>query len=205
MNNNNCSEAERLIVDFLNQHPSPTTQDWKQLLERFPQHANAIADAAMVRTAGDAADALDGSYELDTELANRTVSKALNKVHQRTSRTLELVKGKVDSIQRPATRRQTAIDVGIGPNPTLINGILSGRITGPPKVLEALAAMFDVPRQALVEFLRRCFEESTVPAYKGGDNKPQVYSEPASWEEAVRGLRLSEEETIRLLRMGEED
>lgn len=199
------SETEYIITDFLNKHSNPTTQDWKQLIERFPQHTIAIADAAIVRSAGDAADASDEPYELDVELANRTVSKALSKVHQTHSSNLELAKEKVASIQKPATRRQTAIEVGIGSYPTLINGILSGRIKGPSKVLDALAVLLDVSRVALTELFRRCFEDSTVPAFKGGDSKPKVAVKPVSWKEAVRSLELSEEETTRLLKLGEED
>ncbi|MBE2259287.1 MAG: hypothetical protein IAE88_10550 [Rhodobacteraceae bacterium] len=205
MTNTNHGEAERLIIDFLNQHANPTTKNWKMLLERFPQHATAIADAAIVRAAGDAMDESAEPYELDTELANRTVSKALSKIHQTPSWNLEAAKRKASSIQKPADRRQTASDVGIGPYPTLLNGILSGRTKAPSKVLGALAALFEVPRLALVEVLRRCFEDSVVPAFKGGDNKPQVAAEPVSWEHAVRSLELSEEETTRLLQLAEED
>ncbi len=198
-------EVEHLITNFLNKQPNPKTPDWKQLIELFPQHAIAIADAAIVRAAGDAADGSDEPYELDVELANRTLSKALSKVHQAHSSNLELAKKKVACIQKPATRRQMAIEVGIGPYPSLINGILSGRIKGPSKVLEALAARLDVPRVSLIEFFRQCFEGSAVPAFKGGDSKPKVAIKPVPWKEAVRGLELSEEETIRLIKLGEEE
>lgn len=205
MTNKNCSEAEQLIVEFLNQHPSPTTQDWKKFIERFPQHAIVIADAAMVRAVGDAADAAAEPYELDIELANRTASKALNKIHQTTNLNLAKAKHVVDSIKKPAVRRQTAIAVGIGSHLTLLNGVLSGRTRAPSRVLDALAAMFDVPKLALVELFRRQFEESVVPAFKGGRNKPKLAAEPVPWEEAVRGLKLPEEETTRLLNLEREN
>lgn len=205
MTNTNHAEAERLIVDFLNQHANPSTKDWKTLLERFPQHAAAITNAAIVRSVGDAADASAEQYELDTELANRTVSKALNKLRLMPSLNLEAAKKKVASIKKPAARKQTAIEVGIGPYPMLLNGVLSGRTKAPFKVLGALAAMFEVPRLALNEVFRQSFEESVVPAFKGGDSKPQVAAKPVSWEEAVRGLKLSDEETTRLLKLREED
>lgn len=201
----NRAEAERLIADFLNQHADPTTEEWKTLLERLPQHAAAIANAAIVRAAGDAADASAEPYELDTELANRTVSKALSKIHQTPSWNLELAKNKVASIQKPAARKQTAIEVGIGPYPMLLNGVLSGRTKAPSKVLGALATLFEVPRLALNEVFRRSFEESVVPAFKGGGSKPRVAAEQVSWEDAVRGLKLSNEETTRLLKLTEED
>lgn len=205
MINKEWSEAEQLIADFLNQLPSPTTQDWKQLIDQFPQHARTIADAAMVRAAGDAAEAAAESYELDEELANRTVSKALSKIHQTTNLNLAKAKNKIDSIQKPAERRQTAIAVGIGPYPALINGVLSGRTRAPSRVLDALADKFDVPRIALVELFRRKFEAYFVPAFKVSGSKPKLAAEPASWEEAVRGLNLPEEEMIRLLELGREN
>lgn len=204
MTNTIRSKAEHLIIDFLSKHPNPTTLDWKQFIERFPEHAGAIADAAIVRAAGDAAAAAAEPCELDAELANRTVSKVLSMVHQMSSHNLELAKEKVASIKKPAIRTQTAIDVGIGPYPMLLNGILSGRTKAPSKVLEALATLFDVPRLALLELFRRSFEESVVPAFKGGDSKPQVATEPVSWEVAVKGQKLSEKETRRLLKLGEE-
>lgn len=204
MSKRHRSEAEQVIIDFLNQHPSPSTQDWKQLIERFPQHACAIADAAMVRAAGDAADASNEPYELDEEVANRTISKALSKIHQ-TSPNLANAKNKVDAIDKPAERRETAIAVGIGPHISLLNGILSGRTRAPSKVLDALAAKLEVSRLALLEVFRRNFQQTVVPAFKGSGTKPKLAAAPVSWEEAVRGLNLPEEETTRLLELGRED
>ncbi len=205
MIHNKSSKAEELIVDFLNQHPTPTTEDWKRLIERFPQHAGAIADAAIVREAGDAADVAAEPYEFDEELATRTVSKALNKIHQTTNLNLTKAKNKVDAIRKPAQRKQAAIAVGIGPYPTLLNGILSGRTKAPSRVLDALATIFDVPRLALVELFRQQFDESAVPAFKGRGSKPKLASEPVSWEDAIRGLDLPEKETTRLLELRRED
>lgn|SRR5574337_331052 len=205
MIHNKSSKAEELIVNFLNQHPSPTTEDWKRLIERFPEHAGAIADAAIVRTAGDAADAAAEQYEVDEELASRTASKALNKIHQTASLNLTKAKNKVDAIRKPAQRKQAAIAVGIGPYPALLNGILSGRTVAPSRVLDALATMFEVPRLAVVELLRRQLEESPVPSFKGRDSKPKLASEPVFWEDAVRGLHLPEKETTRLLQLRRED
>lgn len=199
------SEAEQVIVDFLNVHPRPTTQDWKQLIERFPQYACAIADAAIVRAAGDAADASAEPYELDEELANRTVSKALNKVHLTTSCNLARAKSKIETIKKPAERRKVAIAVGIGSHTSLLNGVLSGRTIAPSRVLEALATMLEVPRLALLELFRREFEASVVPSFKGGVDKPKIPTAPVPWDEAVRGLNLADEETTRLLKLGRED
>lgn len=205
MTNEKWSVTEHIIVDFLNQHPSPTSDDWKQLTDRFPMHANAIADAAMVHSAGDAADAYGEIFEVDDELANRTISNALNKIHQTASANLDKARSKVESIKKPADRKQTAILVGIGPYPSLLNGILSGRTRVPSKVLDALADMVKVPRLALVELFRRNFEGHPIPSFKGGGRKPEISTRPATWKEAVNGLNLSKEETTRLLELERED
>jgi hypothetical protein len=201
----NRDQAERLIVEFLNEHDKPTMADWKRLADQHPEHAAAFVDAALVRAAGDAADASDEEYNLDPKLATQTVSKALSKAHQTPSVNLEVAAAKVAGIQGPIARKETAISVGIGPYPPLLNGVLAGRTRAPRKVLEALAALLAVPAMALRELFARTFAASAVPAHKAGDSKPMVSTEPATWEVAVRGLSLPPEETARLLKLGDED
>lgn len=194
----NKDKTEHLIAQFLTERDHPTTEDWKALVDQYPQHASAIADAAMVRAAGDAADAADDPFVFDVELANRTVSKALNRVHQMPSRNLEIAQHQMNSLKGVA-RKEAAEKLGIGPYPALLNGVLSGRTQAPVKLLQELAAFFDVQMTALAELFRRNFAATPVPAFKAGNSKPQVAAEPASWEDAVRALKLSSEETSRLL------
>jgi len=205
MNATNRDQAERLIVEFLDEHDKPTAEDWKRLTEQYPQHAAAFVDAALVRAVGDAADASAEEYTFDEALANKTVSRALSKAHQLPSANLEAATKKVATIQGPSARRETAIAVGIGPYPALLNGVLAGRTRAPRKVLDGLEQLLDVPAMALHELFARLFAASTVPAFKSGDAKPLVAAEPATWAEAVRGLGLSAEETQRLLKLAEED
>lgn len=205
MNATNRDQAERLIVEFLNEHDKPTVADWKRLASQHPQHASAFVDAALVRAAGDAADASDEEYKLDPKLATQTVSKALSKAQQSPSVNLEAAATKVAAIQGPVARKEAAVSVGIGPYPPLLNGVLAGRTRAPRKVLEALAELLAVPAIALREFFARTFAASAVPAHKAGNSKPMVSIEPATWEAAVRGLSLPTEETARLLKLGDED
>ena len=205
MNASNRDQAERLIVAFLNEHDKPTVADWKRLINQHPEHASAFVDAALVRAAGDAADASDQEYELNPKVATQTVSKALSKAHQMPSVNLEGAAAKVAAIQGPVARKETAVAVGIGPYPPLLNGVLAGRTRAPRKVLEALAELLSVPAMALREFFARTFAASAVPAHKAGYSKPIVSTEPATWEAAVRGLSLPPEETARLLKLGDED
>jgi hypothetical protein len=41
-------KIDRLIEEFLIENPEPKTGDWKRLIEQYPQHASAIADAALI-------------------------------------------------------------------------------------------------------------------------------------------------------------
>ena len=78
----NRTEAERLIVEFLDANDHPTAADWKSLADKHPEHASAFVDAALVRAVGDAADASAEPYEFDASLATQMVSKGLTKLHQ---------------------------------------------------------------------------------------------------------------------------
>lgn len=199
MSIDNRDQAEQLICEFLEVHDEPTSADWKRLADQHPEHASAFVDAALVRAAGDAADASEQAYTVDLALATKTVSRALNKAHQLPSINLEQATAKVAGIQGPAARREMANAVGIGPYPPLLNGVLAGRTAAPRKVLDALAVLMEVPASALREVFARAFLASAVPAFKAGTGKPHISGEPAKWEDAVRGLALSPEETTRLL------
>lgn len=205
MNATNRDQAELIIIEFLTEHDKPTTDDWKRLTDKYPEHAAALVDAALVRAAGDAADASAKEYKLDARLATQTVSRALSKAHQMPSANLEAAAAKVAAIQGPTARKEVAVAVGIGPYPPLLNGVLAGRTRAPRKVLDALEALWAVPATALRELFARTFIASVVPAHKAGDTKPQVSTEPATWESAVRGLGLPPAETARLLKFGDED
>lgn len=200
----NRTDAERLIVEFLDANDQPTSADWKALSDKHPEHASAFVDAALVRAVGDAADASAEPYEFDAGLATRMVSKGLSKLHQSTSAQLELAQQRVKAVKTPAQKRELATKVGIGEHVSLLAGVLVGRTLAPRKVLAAISSALDVPGIALREVFSRLFDGTPLPAYKGGEGKPVVAGTPATWEEAVRGLSLDPKETARLLSFSDE-
>lgn len=205
MNEMKQDQAERLVAEFLDVHDNPTVDDWRRLADQYPEHAAAFVDAALVRAAGDAADASNEEYKFNAQLASQTVSKALNKARQMASANLDAAAKKMATIQGPAARKKAAVAIGIGPYVPLLNGVLVGRTKAPRKVLDALASLLGVPGIALREHFARSFEASVVPMFKAGDGKPQLAAEPATWEQAVRGMDLSPNEADRLLKLADED
>jgi len=173
----NRTDAERLIVEFLDANDNPTSADWKALADKHPEYASAFVDAALVRAVGDAAEASTAPYEFDAVLANRMVSKGLSKLHQTGSAQLELAQQRVKAVKTPAQKRDLSTKV---------------------------SAALDVPGIALREAFARFFEGTPLPAHKGGDGKPVVAVTPSTWEDAVRGLRLDAKETARLLSFSDE-
>jgi len=50
-----------------------------------------------------------------------------------------------------------------------------------------------------MECFQRARATATVPSFKAEMEKPGLATQPTSWSEAVKSLRLSEQETQRLL------
>jgi hypothetical protein len=197
-------ELERLIEDFLLEHPNPVADDWRRLINRYPQHANQIADAALFRWGSDDVHGEEGDLSPTGQSAfDNTISKVLNAVHQTPSPLLTTASERVDSIRGPAVKK-LAIELGIGPYGSLLSGVIVGRTVAPRRVLNALANKLQVSAESLAELFRRSFAASTVPAFKATENKPQVATQPATWEEAVRALQLDPKETARLLEFSED-
>lgn len=204
MTNRNLDEAAGLVEDFLIEMPHPQTGDWKRLIDAHPQHAAAIADAALAH--GGANEAAEGSSQLpfNDALYNATISRALNLVHQIPSPFLEAAQRRVAEIQGPAAKK-VAVEIGIGPYASLLSGVLVGRTLAPSRVLAALGKRLDVPLAALSELFRRSFTMSEVPAFKSPDGQPRLMTQPSTWEQAVRAMNLPPEETERLLKLSDEE
>lgn len=198
----NKDESERLIENFLVNNPNPKSADWKRLIDASPKFAGEIADAALAHAGASSDGASDRPF--NESLYNSTVSVALNLVHTTPSPLLQEAEKKVLAIQGPEART-VAVDIGIGPYASLLSGILVGRTFAPRRVLSELSRRLEVPMAALAELFKRSFAASVVPAFKATDGQPQVATEPMSWEGAVKAMKLSAEETERLLKMGSED
>jgi hypothetical protein len=204
MNNPMSQEIDRLISAFLETHDQPTMGDWKDLADRHPQHAAAIADAAAIRAAGDAAEAGDEPYEFDPALATRTVSRALAMAYARNATLDEAQRKLAQALSGPAERRELAATVGLGVQLSLFNGVVSGRTRPARQVLRSLARYLQVAEAVLLEVFARAFAADPIPANKALRGKPVVNLQPVTWEQHVRSLGLGDQETAALLRLDNE-
>lgn len=203
MTNQYKNEVGHLIEDFLIDHPSPETSDWKALIDTHPEHARVIADAALDHQGSVNLENAAKDWPLNQSVFDNTISMVQNLVHQTPSPVLADAKRRVVAIQGP-TAKKVAIELGIGPYPSLLSGILVGRTLAPKLIIEALAARLEVPLSTLTELFRRTFFETEVPAFKSPDNQPQLATKPATWEQAVNSLELTPDEAARLLKMSNE-
>jgi len=203
MTNQYKNEVGHLIKDFLIDHSSPETGDWKALIDTHPEHALVIADAALDHQYSVNLENAAKDWPLNQGAFNNTISMVQNIVHQTPSPVLADAKRRVSAIQGP-TAKKVAIELGIGPYPSLLSGILVGRTFAPKSIVEALAARLEVPLSTLTELFRRTFFETEVPAFKSPDNQPQLATKPATWEQAVNSLELTPDEAARLLKMSDE-
>jgi hypothetical protein len=199
-----ANELDELLEEFLTANPVPSANDWKHLIDEHPKFAGAIADAALVRQGRINLDE-KGAIESDgSDLFNATISQVINLVYNIPSPLLEEAKSRVEAVKGPAVKR-VAQDIGLGPYPALLNGVLVGRTTAPKRILKALEAVLQVPVSALVALFGQTFLETEMPAYKASGVKPKVPLRPASWEDAVKSLNLPEGETTRLLKFAQAD
>lgn len=204
MNTPMSREVDHLIGEFLEIHEHPSLSDWKALADRHPRHAAAIADAAAIRAAGDAGEGQKEPYEFDPALATRTVSKALTMAYARNASLNEAQRKVAQALPGPAERRSLAMAVGLGERISLLNGVLSGRTRPARQVLRSLAQRLQVAEAALLEVFALAFAAERVPANKASQGKPVVQLQPVSWEQHVRSLGLSDEETAALLLLDDE-
>lgn len=204
MTNRNKDEADRLIEDFLIDNPNPMTSDWKRLIDAHPQHAGAIADAALAHGGPEEANEAGTQLQFNDLLFNATISRVLNLVHQTPSPLLDAAQKKVAEIQGPAAKK-VAVEIGIGPYASLLSGILVGRTLAPRRILAALGRRLDVPMAALAELFKRSFAMSEVPAFKSLDDQPRLMTQPSTWEHAVQAMNLPTKETQRLLQLTDDE
>jgi hypothetical protein len=111
---------------------------------------------------------------------------------------LESAKAIVGQYKGPAARR-LADDIGLGKRGPLLSGVLSGRTEAPRAVLRALSLKLKVSIPLLKQVFNDSFLATPVPAFKAEDGKPQVRLTKQSWEDAVKSLSLTDEDTSALL------
>lgn len=199
----NFADAQSVIAEFLLRVREPLTNDWDELLSQFPQFANEIVNTALILKAGCLS---EEDYETESpessELFTQTVSLAINLAYAQPSPQLKEVQEKIASCRGPAIR-SLCTDLAISHAP-LLNGVLAGTISPPSKLLRRLAERLESPVAALREIFSQSFAAREVPAYKSDGAKPSVSTQPTSWEDAVRSLKLPNHETKSLLSWNDE-
>ncbi len=202
MANNDYINFELMIEAFFADHSNPTKDNWKDLISAHPEHIDAIVDVAIAHGANKSTSDVPDEAYFDKAVFDQTISKALSLAHKSPLPALAEVEYKIQNIKGPEVKN-VAIAIGIGAYPSLLNGLLFGRTLVPRQLYEVLEQYFDAPIAALSEVFRRQFAISEAPAFKAIKAQPTVRTEPCSWEEAVRELKLSPAETDRLLKLGE--
>lgn len=196
----NHAPVSRIVAEFLASNSQPSTNDWSELIRQHPEYAGELADIAMLRAGAQAMEEPTPEMPLNQVAFDATVSQAINLVYQTPSAPLSDLEQRVESVRGPAVR-QLAQDVGLGPHVALVSGVLAGSIAAPRKLLERLAQRLDASALALAEVLRRSFMASAVPAHKAQAGKPEVSLTPTPWEDAVRAMNLSSDDTEQLLEL----
>ncbi|MFV1849125.1 MAG: hypothetical protein ACMZ66_00225 [Thalassospira sp.] len=192
----NPTQVEHIFRSFLDDHPDPSSEDWRALLQRYPEYTEDIVHRA-----------ISHGSRLESErrqIGARTLTFAQNLLQSQPSPVLEAVDAQLTAVKGPQVR-DIARQIGLGEHVNLLNGVLVGRTQAPVRVLSALETYFDAPAMVLRAVFEQRFAASVVPAFKATREQPQVTVEPTSWVDAVHSLELSTEETTRLLQMAEDD
>ncbi|MGZ8982329.1 MAG: hypothetical protein ACXW11_00065 [Methylotenera sp.] len=196
-------EANNLVENFLIDTPNPSSDDWKSLISAHPEYAKEIADAAIFQGSfGETNESVDIAF--DQGAYDATISRVLNLVYQTPSAVILKANQKLESIKGPQIKN-ISVEIGIGSNPSLLNGILGGRIIAPNNLLASISDYLKLPIAILMQVIQAKFEQSAVPSFKSVERKPELRTKPKDWEEAVRDLKLSAAETARLLKFADED
>ena len=85
----------------------------------------------------------------------------------------------------------------------LINEVLGGIVQAPGLLIGKIAEYLKVQKAALSQAMTTNFKEMPRPSYKAPNGQPRVLTEPVSWEEAVKSLKLPHDEEAKLLAIGD--
>lgn len=203
MTNTIKAEAKNIVENLLMDYPHPNSKDWSILIDAHPEFAQEIADAAIFYSSFDDANS-DQNTVFDQAAYDATISRVINHVYQTPSPSITEANQKIEVIKGPQIK-SISVEIGIGPYPALLNGILAGRILAPRSVLNSLSNFLKVPILTLQQVFQLKFEQSVVPSFKSTDSKPVVKTNSKNWEEAVLSLELSADETARLLKLSDQD
>ncbi|WP_139213400.1 hypothetical protein [Pseudomonas sp. ok266] len=95
--------------------------------------------------------------------------------------------------------------IGIGNVRALVNQVLGGIARAPQSLLARMAKELKLSTEAMEAAMALNFEQAPQRSYKAPNGSPRELTEPVSWAEAVKALRLSEAEEGRLLAFEDQD
>jgi hypothetical protein len=195
---NLAARARDVIDAFLAMTPTPTTEQWKQLIQEHKEFAGEIADAAIFSAGATHLTEFDEEAPLNVEAYNATVSDAINLVHKTPSPTEAHIERQVEEVRGRAIR-SLAADCGLAAAPALLSSVLAGSVVAPRQLVRFLSQRFGASGPAILGYLQSSFFRQCVPSYKAENGKPEVAIHQMPWADAVRASQLSAEETQKLL------
>lgn len=98
---------------------------------------------------------------------------------------------------------ELANHLGLPGKRRLVNEVLVGIVRAPGVLMRNVAEYFQVSPEAMNEAVSLNFRQLAAPSFKAPNGQPRMLTEPVSWEEAVRALRLPHDEEAQLLALGD--
>lgn len=203
MTHNDPLTIERILTEFLDQHPHPSRRDWKALIEANPNFAGDIADFELVNGYAEQLTTNPGT-EIDEQLVSRTLARALNELSRIDATDSKAVEVRLDAFRGPIAQR-LAHDIGLKGQISLLNSVMFGRVLAPLKVVSRIAERVNASASDLMVVFARRFEETGQVAFKSVDRKPSAPSDPIPWDQAVRAEGLPSDDERELLALMDTD
>jgi len=196
MTHNDPLMTERILTEFLDQHPHPSRRDWKALIEANPNFAGDISDFELVNSYAKQLATTPGA-EIDEQLVSRTLARALDELSRIDATDSKTVEARLDAFRGPRAQR-FAIDIGLKGQISLLNSVMFGRVLAPLEVVSRIAERVNASVSELLVVFARRFEETDHVAFKSVDRKPSAPSGPIPWDQAVRaeGLPIDDEREL---------
>lgn len=141
---------------------------------------------------------------------------AASPVSAATARAITATAAQVIADPAEVARAQAAIAGFLGPKANelanhlglpgkrrLVNEVLVGIVRAPGVLMRNVAEYFQVSPEAMNEAVSLNFRQLAAPSFKAPNGQPRVLTEPVSWEEAVKALKLTHDEEAQLLALGD--
>lgn len=203
MTHDDSLTIERILTEFLDQHPLPSRKDWIALIEANPNFAGDIADFELVNGYAEQL-ATNPGAEIDEQLVSRTLARALSELSRIDATDSRAVEVRLDAFRGPTAQR-LAHDIGLKGQISLLNSVMFGRVLAPLKIVSRIAERVNASASDLMVVFARRFEETGQVAFKSIDRKPSAPSDPIPWDQAVRAEGLPSDDERELLALMDAD